>query len=73
VDSGIDFAERLRRTIEVHDFSHDGQKISITISLGIAAVSEFTDKRMRNLISLADQRLYQAKSQGRNQVVGGKQ
>jgi diguanylate cyclase (GGDEF)-like protein len=73
LDSGIDFADRLRRTIEGHDFSHEGQKISITISLGIAAASEFADKRIRNLISLADQRLYQAKNQGRNQVVGGKQ
>ncbi len=71
--SGIDFARRLRRIIENHDFSYEGQQISLTISLGIAAVSELAEQRIKSLINLADQRLYQAKKQGRNQVVGGKQ
>ncbi len=71
-DSGVDFAERLRRTIAAYDFRYEGREIPVTISLGVAAVSELAEKNIENIISLADQRLYQAKGRGRNLVVGGK-
>ena len=71
--SGIDFARRLRRVIEEHDFRYKGEKIGLTVSVGIAAASELKEQKISELVSLADQRLYQAKKRGRNQVVGGEQ
>ncbi len=60
--------ERFRDKVEKNVFIVDGQKISITISIGYAhfrASMEETEE----LYKFADQRLYIAKNQGRNQVV----
>lgn len=71
IQSAIDFAERLRKQIEEHTFSYQGQHIDITISAGVASAGELLAKTtMRNLIELADKRLYQAKDKGRNRVIG---
>ena len=70
VQSGVEFAERLRRKIETHAFGYQGEKIAITISAGVAAAGELPDVTMNDLVELADKRLYSAKQQGRNRVVG---
>ena len=66
------FAERLRKKIEAHTFStSNGEKINVTISCG---VSEY-EKSMRDfkdIIIKADNALYQAKENGRNQSVMAK-
>ena len=73
VQSGIDLAERLRNHIQDHLFSHNGKKIKITISTGVASAGELDQPTMENLLGLADKRLYQAKHRGRNQVIGGQE
>ncbi len=68
--SGVEFAERIRRNIEGHVFTHNATDINITISAGVASTEEMEESSMENLLGLADERLYQAKHQGRNRVVG---
>lgn len=59
----IKFAERIREIIEVEKYIES----AITISIGVALV---TDKlSMKEIIVHADTALYQAKENGRNQVV----
>lgn len=66
------FAERLRRIIEETNFNgHANTPLKITISIGTASYTEKDiEKRTSGeiLISRADQALYRAKKQGRNQV-----
>ncbi|MGE4321133.1 MAG: GGDEF domain-containing protein [Acholeplasmataceae bacterium] len=60
--------ERFRDKVEKHEFVVDGQKISITISIGYAHFKDSMEKT-EELYKFADERLYIAKNQGRNQVV----
>ncbi|WP_304226657.1 diguanylate cyclase [Gracilinema caldarium] len=68
--------ERLRRNVELADFVYNGIKIPVTISVGWSTI-EITDKPDCDilcpaLIAAADDALYKAKKNGRNQVVQGK-
>lgn len=65
---GFQMAERIRQEIEKTVFYHDKEPVRITLSLGMAVYPEHAVNKER-LISLADQALYRAKEQGRNQVV----
>lgn len=62
------YAEKLRSSIESMSLEFDGHKISITSSFGVCEI-ETPDSNIEKYIKLADDRLYQAKSQGRNRVV----
>ncbi len=59
--------ERIRQTIEAHDFVFEGKKIVVTISVGIATKlpheSEWTQ-----LYERADKALYHSKQNGRNRT-----
>ncbi len=70
VGRGMEFADRLRRTIAAHPFFFHGQQIPVTVSIGVAAATELAQLSADGLIALADLRLYRAKQQGRNRVVG---
>ncbi len=61
------FAERLRNKVAHSQVTHDGQSISVTVSIGIAAL-ETSDACPEAAIKRADSALYAAKNQGRNQV-----
>jgi len=73
------FAERLRKKIESQSFVSDsGQKLKVTISLGVAEYKTekadftqplYTEAGFKELISQADTALYRAKQGGRNQSV----
>ncbi len=65
------FSERLHETIRNTVIEHDGDAIHFTISIGIATVTreELNSKDLEKVLSLADQAMYQAKQQGRNQSV----
>jgi two-component system, cell cycle response regulator len=73
-DTDISFAyniaERLRQQIEVNPIkvSRDPGQLAITISIGIAA-TEGPEDTSEALLHRADQALYSAKRNGRNQVV----
>ncbi len=66
---GREFAERVRRRVEVTPFVFDEQMIPVTISIGVVAASELKNLTEDELIESTDQRLYRAKQYGRNQVV----
>lgn len=69
IAEGREFAERIRRRIEVTPFVFGEQLIPLTVSIGVASASEQDELNEENLISAADRRLYRAKRYGRNQVV----
>ncbi|MBU0945125.1 MAG: diguanylate cyclase [Proteobacteria bacterium] len=60
--------ERIRQAVERHTFIYDNNPLKITISIGIARILE-EEKNENSLVSRADQALYRAKGNGRNQVV----
>ena len=57
--------ELIRHKIEQLTMKHNDENIKITISIGVS----FGNKPIDEMISEADARLYQAKTNGRNQVV----
>lgn len=58
--------ERLRKAISDRTMSAQGQEVNVTVSIGGAVCQGET---MDELLNLADDALYKAKNQGRNQVV----
>ncbi len=67
---GVGFAERIRHNVENHPFTHNDADIPISISVGVASTEDIAQSSMTDLFALADKRLYQAKHQGRNRVIG---
>lgn len=79
----IQLADKLRQCIAEAPFSFDNVDIAVTLSMGVADVSEYLAKMSSKdavelsndidcftFINLADMRLYKAKETGRNRVVG---
>ncbi len=63
--------ERLLRLFRAEQFvGQEGARFSVTFSAGIASMHGRFKTTANTLIELADKALYQAKSQGRNTVVG---
>jgi diguanylate cyclase (GGDEF)-like protein len=64
------FAERLRVAVERQEMVADATSVRITASIGCASLAELPDTHRNGdgLLRLADERLYCAKSQGRNRV-----
>ncbi|MCP3100412.1 GGDEF domain-containing protein [Myxococcus sp. K15C18031901] len=61
-------AEKVRRLVEKQRFEFDRQAIPVTISLGVA-VLESLHREPGDLVRAADERLFDAKSSGRNRVI----
>ncbi|MDP9150377.1 MAG: GGDEF domain-containing protein [Myxococcota bacterium] len=66
------FAERLRGAIERLEVAYEATVLRVTISAGHASLHELPEdgRRADALLRLADERLYRAKTAGRNRVVG---
>jgi diguanylate cyclase (GGDEF)-like protein len=62
-------AERLRDRLAAGVTEHEGRRISVTVSLGVAGFPDVPVGTPQDLISAADAALYQAKASGRNRVV----
>ena len=60
--------ERLRETIEKHDFYDGNVHMKITTSIGIAYKYPTSTLKYNDLIIVADKKLYEAKSKGRNKL-----
>ncbi len=64
--AALGLAERLRQAVEGLDFEYEGERIPLTMSLGVASFPELYVKTSSELLLLADEALYEAKEQGRN-------
>lgn len=63
------FAERIREEIEQKTIEKEGQLIKVTASIGLSSYQSRHSEQFRELIEDADSALYQAKENGRNQVI----
>ncbi len=64
IDGALVIAERVRQAIASTIFCYDGQKISVSVSLGVACHD--SNESRGSLLERADQALYSAKRLGRN-------
>jgi diguanylate cyclase (GGDEF)-like protein len=66
------FAERLRIAVERLEVASGSETLHVTASVGYASMSELTgeDRDAESLLRLADERMYRAKTGGRNRVCG---
>ncbi len=62
------FAERIRRAVEKLTIPWEGRALRVTISVGVSSLGERPDGEIEPLVRLADERLYKAKTAGRNRV-----
>jgi len=63
---GKEVAELLKIGVQKHSFKYKGEKVSVTISLGLTLFKQ--GDSMAKVIERADKALYQAKANGRNRV-----
>ncbi|BAQ63404.1 diguanylate cyclase domain-containing protein [Geminocystis sp. NIES-3709] len=70
LEGAINIAEQIRKEIQDLKIPHKHSEISdyVTLSLGIASVIPSSQNSIESLIKMADNALYQAKENGRNQV-----
>ena len=69
LEQGLLVAERIRTAVAAQPLhSQSGETISLTISCGVCSWREFAN--LDELFWVADHRLYKAKAEGRNRVVG---
>lgn len=66
VEQGYLFCDRIRTEISMTRIAVDDEDISVTVSMGLAAISE--SETFDNYLNAADQYLYLAKHSGRNRV-----
>jgi diguanylate cyclase (GGDEF)-like protein len=66
------FGERVRKAVERLTVPWEQIQMKATISVGVASLSECDDKATGDtILHKADERLYRAKSAGRNRVIAG--
>ncbi len=65
----VDLADRIRRRVESEAFVFQGKRTGATLSLGVSSFPVDATTASQ-IVRVADERLYRAKHQGRNQVVG---
>jgi diguanylate cyclase (GGDEF)-like protein len=63
------FAEAIRIIVEREPVAYQAVKIPVTVSLGVAMLSVDEPASATDLIRRADEKLYEAKRQGRNRVI----
>lgn len=68
LEDAIVAGERIRRNVEGAKLFHNGQELSVTVSVGVAQFSPERDKATRDIIERSDRALYLSKQNGRNRV-----
>ncbi|HMP42037.1 MAG TPA: sensor domain-containing diguanylate cyclase, partial [Roseiflexaceae bacterium] len=66
----LDIATRIQEQITTARITHGGIEIRITVSIGVATMPADEATSLDTLIDQADQRMYLAKSAGRNMLIG---
>jgi diguanylate cyclase (GGDEF)-like protein len=69
VEEAVGVAERVRALVAGHTFHFEDKEIPITVSLGVATTTGDMTMTSTEFIRVADEKLYEAKRQGRNRVV----
>lgn len=67
LQKGVEVAERVRSTIENHNFEYKGSKFIVTVSAGVASL-EGAMESWSELFEKADQASYVSKKNGKNKV-----
>lgn len=68
LDNGLNVAMKIREIVEETVFEYEGERVSITISIGVTEV-DAGDTEPTQIAQRADKLLYHAKDEGRNRVV----
>ncbi|HEX5330905.1 diguanylate cyclase [Sulfuricurvum sp.] len=66
LNGGKVFCEKVRAHVEQAHFMYQGQRIAVSVSIGVAQRSDYPS--LKALVNGADERLYDAKHKGRNRV-----
>ena len=66
-DNAAVIASKLRTKVEKHEFRYNGERVRVTISVGVAMWTMQMASH-EEFIKLADEQMYRAKHAGRNQV-----
>ncbi len=69
-EEGLAMAERLRQEISRMTVVTAGGTLSLTVSLGVAALRPEEEDNLESLIARADRAMYMAKAAGRDTVRG---
>ncbi|MDR1087811.1 MAG: diguanylate cyclase [Coriobacteriales bacterium] len=64
----LQVAEEIRAAVEEKVFQHDNSYFGVTISIGIACISQADTGDFEDLLKKADDALYEAKETGRNRI-----
>jgi diguanylate cyclase (GGDEF)-like protein len=68
-ESAIDIAENIRKSVQDFEIEFKEEKISVTVSIGVAcAIINNNEANIGKIIDEADRCLYYAKNHGRNQI-----
>lgn len=67
-DRAMILGERVRRAIERTQVDHEGARLTVTASIGVATFSKESVYDFEALVAAADRSLYEAKAAGRNCV-----
>ena len=67
-DAAVLVGERVRGAIEAMDFSVEGTRVPVTVSIGVGSLDPTAHVDEKELIAMADAALYEAKDAGRNRV-----
>ncbi len=72
LEDAISIAKRLRKNVEMYEFSGQKEPLHVTVSLGVAQFNPERDRDNKDFIERTDAALYRAKKAGRNRVVAHK-
>jgi two-component system cell cycle response regulator len=68
-ENALYLADKLRRLVEANHFKFENKRLPVTFSAGVAELQRSQESSLA-FLKAADERLYEAKHRGRNQVVG---